>query len=415
MRRRKRPKRHDLRVAAQYWIQSNRDYFQASYVRKDHPNQAACAMSLMRRHVLLASELSSDLVTLWKTFCQGAPLYQSPFYWPQFTQAVARARSDVRIAIIEERGDVVGFLPFHLTRSGVGKPIGGQLNDYQGPILAPDSSVEPQVLLDAAGISCYDYNHLPLSFGKLTAEAHTRSISPQMDLSEGYDAFVARKGSSWTRAKKLMRRRYRKTEEQFGPIRFTFHNPEESAYRQHVAMKNALLERVGTRFRIAPDWIGDTLNHLRQMQEPEFLGVMTTLHAGDRLIAAHFGLRSSTIWHFWFSSYDLELYKLGPGINLVDHCAMAAQEHGLSAIDFGRGDADYKLLFADRKIELCEGSISRSGSMARLIRRGARSAVSVAERLPLGRHNSFPGRLAARFLSGVALPKNEPGNQDRVL
>lgn len=362
-----------------------------------------------------ASDLTPDLIELWKMFCRANPLYHSPFYWPQFTHAVADVRSDVRIAIFEQYGDVVGFLPFHLLRSGAGKPIGGQLNDYQGPILAPGVRIEPNVLLQAAGISSYDYNHLPASFEELTADAYGNSISPQMDLGEGYEVCVARKGSSWTRAKKLMRRRYRKTQEEFGPIRFTFHDPDESVYRQHVEMKNALLERVGTSFRIAPNWIGDTLNLLRRTQGCDFAGVMTTLHAGDRLIAAHFGLRSSTIWHFWFSSYDLELYKLGPGINLVDHCAMAAHEHGLSAIDFGRGDADYKLLFADRHIRLCEGAITRPGSLAKIVRQGANKVVAVAERLPLGPYRTYPRRAAAKFVSGVILPNERQSAGDRIV
>lgn len=358
----------------------------------------------MRSRPLLARELTPDLVSLWKSFCENNPLYHSPFYWPQFTQAVARARGDVRIAIIEERGDVVGFLPFHLTRSGVGKPVGGQLNDYQGPILAPGSSVEPRVLLDAAGISCYDYNHLPVSFGKLTAEAHTHSISPQMDLGEGYDAFVARKDSSWTKAKREIRRRYRKTERDIGPIRFTFHATDESIYQRHLEMKNALYARIGTQFRLRSDWIGDVLAELRHHADPEFAGVMTALHAGDRLIAAHFGLRTQNVWHWWFPSYELEYYKLGPGINLVDQCAMAAAENGISLIDFGRGDGAFKLLFADRHVDLCEGAITRPGSLVKLVRQGTNSVVSAAERLPLGRYGTYPRRAAARFVSGVTLP-----------
>jgi CelD/BcsL family acetyltransferase involved in cellulose biosynthesis len=369
----------------------------------------------MRSNVLLASELSSDLVTLWKTLCQGTPLYQSPFYWPQFTQAVSAVRSDVRIAVFEQRGDVVGLLPFHLTRSGVGKPIGGQLNDYQGPILASGTPIKAQALLEAAGISSYDYNHLPASFGELAADAHGKSISPQMDLSEGYDAFVARKDSSWTKAKREIRRRYRKTEKEIGPIRFTFDNPEDSIYQQHVEMKNALYGRAGTQFRIKSDWVGEVLERLRHYSEPEFSGVMTSLHAGDKLLAAHFGLRTSSVWHWWFPSYDLAAYKLGPGINLVDQCAMAAEKHGIALIDFGRGDGAFKLLFADRHVDLCEGSITRPGSLAKVVRKGTNSMVSVAERLPLGRYGTYPRRAAAKFVSGVALPKSDQSVGDRIL
>lgn len=358
----------------------------------------------MRSRVLFASELTPDLLGLWKSFCESDPLYQSPFYWPQFTQVVSQTRSDVRIAVLEERGDVVGFLPFHLARSGVGKPIGGQLNDYQGPIIRHGARVTPELLLTAAGISTYDYNHLPTSFEGLSNEAHSFSISPQMELSGGYDAFVARKDSGWAKAKREIRRRYRKTEKEIGPIRLTFNNADEAAFRKHIEMKNSLYVRAGTRFRIGSDWIGDVLARLSHCAEPEFSGVMTTLHAGDRLLAAHFGLKTKSVWHWWFPSYDLEAYKLGPGINLVDQCAMVAEEHGISLIDFGRGDGAFKLLFADQYVDLCEGAITRPGSFADIVRKGANSVVSAAERLPLGRYATYPRRAAAKFVSGVALP-----------
>lgn len=353
--------------------------------------------------VLQIRDLTPDLVEHWKSFCRAERLYQSPFFWPQFTMAAAHARADVRVAVYERNGDVVGFLPFHLTSSGAGKPIGGQLNDYQGPILAPGCQLSPCELLEGAGLSSYDYNHLPAAFGALAKGARYHSASPQMDLSEGYDAFVARKDSSWTKAKREIRRRYRKAEEDVGPIRFNIHDPSQKTFDQHFRLKNALLERAGTRFRIRADWIGAVLDALRQYDEPEFRSRMTTLHAGDRLMAAHFGLMTQDVWHWWFPSYDLEFYKLGPGINLVDQCAMAAPGQGITTIDFGRGDGAFKLLFADRKVELCEGTISQAGSLARIVRKGTDHLVDAAERLPLGPYSSYPRKLAARLVSGVAL------------
>ena len=90
----------------------------------------------MKGHVLDPSNLSADLLARWKQLCDSNPLYQSPFYRPQFTQTVAIVRSDARVAVLEMDGDVVGFFPFHLTRGGTGKPIGGHINDYHGPIVS---------------------------------------------------------------------------------------------------------------------------------------------------------------------------------------------------------------------------------------------------------------------------------------
>lgn len=353
--------------------------------------------------VLRPCDLTADLVELWKSFCRSDPIYSSPFYWPQFTDAVAYARKDVRIAVYEKHGTVIGFLPFHRMRANIGKPIGGQLNDYQGPILSAGSTLTGRELLEGAGLSSYDYNHLPAAFTHLSGGAHGHSSSPQMDLSEGYDAFVSRKDSSWTKAKREIRRRYRKTEKEIGEIRFEIHDPSDRVFEEHFRMKNALLSRAGTRFRIKDDWIGAVLDALRNFQGPEFRARMTTLRAGDRLMASHFGLMGEDVWHWWFPAYDLEFYKLGPGINLVDQCAMAAEGQGIATIDFGRGDGAFKLLFADRQVALCEGTITRNGSLARIVRQSTSRLVGAAERLPLGNYSSYPRRLAARLVSGVAL------------
>lgn len=361
----------------------------------------------VKHAVLKPGDLTPDLIERWKDLCRASEIYRSPFYWPQFTLAVGAIRSDTRVAIFEDRGEVIGILPFHRARGRAGKPVGGQLNDYQGPVLATGARIEPADLLEGAGLSSYDYNHLPTAIPALSRGATGFSSSPQMDLSEGYEAFVGRKDKSWTKAKREIRRRCRKTETEFGPLCFTFHDPSDGVFAQHIEMKNKLLERAGTRFRIRRDWIGDVLERLRHVEDEDFSARMTTLHAGDHLLAAHFGLTARGVWHWWFPSYDLGAYKLGPGINLVDQCAMAAEEHGIDTIDFGRGDGAFKLLFADRFVELGEGTIARPGSMARLIRQGTQAAVSAAERLPLGQYRSYPRRAAARLVSGVTLPERK--------
>jgi CelD/BcsL family acetyltransferase involved in cellulose biosynthesis len=132
---------------------------------------------------------------------------------------------------------------------------------------------------------------------------------------------------------------------------------------------------------------------------------MSTLHAGDRLIAGHFGLRSANVLHWWFPSYDLSLSRLGPGISLIRESTLSMSDHGLSILDFGRGDEDFKLHFADRHVPLCEGSICHAGSMAATLRQGTQALVGLAERLPLGRFRAYPRRAAARLVSGVNLPE----------
>src|SRR5436190_15608567 len=63
---------------------------------------------------------------------------QSPYFRPEFTQAVARVRSDVEVAVFQAHDQVVGFLPFQRGPLNMGKPVGGKLCDFHGCIGATD-------------------------------------------------------------------------------------------------------------------------------------------------------------------------------------------------------------------------------------------------------------------------------------
>ena len=358
----------------------------------------------LRAAIVRPAELDADHRSLWQQFCEADALYANPFYWPQFTAAVAEARPDARVAVLKRAGEVIGFFPFHLVGNGVGKPIGGHINDYHGPIMAPGAGISGESLLRACGLVAYDYNHLPAAFAGLTHGAHGAAWSPQMDLADGYEAYVARKDSRWTKAQREVRRRHRKTEADIGPIRFAWHDPSDDIFRQLVAMKDRQYARMGISMRMAAGWQGQVINRLRHMQGSEFSGVLSTLHAGDRLIAAHLGLRTATVLHWWLPTYDLDLSKLGPGINLVNHCAIAAAQTGIATIDFGKGNEDFKQHFADRRVALKEGSIVVPGTFAARLRRGSDALESLTRRMPLGQFQSYPRRTISRLISGVGLP-----------
>lgn len=360
--------------------------------------------------IVRPDELDHNLVLLWDRFRSTNPVYLSPFFSPHFSQAVGHARSDARVAVLQQGGDVVGFLPFHLVHGSIGKPIGGHLNDYHGPILAPGVDITPEMLLRAAKLSAYDFNHLPVAIGGLSRQARAFSTSPRIDLSDGYDAFVAQKGEAWARTLPTMRRKWRKTERELGPIRFTFHDPSDAIFHEHMAMKHAGLARIGVSQASATGWEDDVLAAIRRVDEPGFAGVMTTLHAGDRLIAAHFGIRSQYIWHWWLPSYDASVSNLSPGVSLLDQCAQAANANGLTAIDLGRGNERYKQSFANSSIDLCEGSFALSGSLADGLRQVSYGLAAIAERLPLGPVSSVTRRALARFVFGTALPRCKSSN-----
>ncbi len=359
----------------------------------------------MRAHMIRPGELRAEDLARWQEIIDGSSLYRSPFYSPHFTLAVGETRRDARVAVLERDGEVIGFLPCHLLRGRVAKPIGGPINDYQGPILDCAAPVDGPELLKACGLRAYDFNHLPVAMNGLAGSAHTRSVSPFIDLSDGYEAYVQGRGKPLKKVLSEMRRRTRNAARDFGgEVVFTVHDPSPDTYAEHVTFKNASLAREGVKSTLDVGWVADTLEILRTTQTPEFAGLMSTVRAGETLLGTHFGIRSARDWHWWFPSYDAEHRKYGPGIMVIHGAAEATAGLGLERIDFGRGNSEYKLVMGTGHVDLCEGSIERVASPAGVLRKAQKGMLGLARPLPLGRYESYPRRALARLISGMQLP-----------
>ena len=360
----------------------------------------------MRAELISPGELGAEDIARWQAIIDADPLYRSPFYSPHFTRAVGETRSDARVAVLERDGRVIGYFPFHRVRGRVAKPIGGPINDYQGPILNNDVDVSSAELLRACDLEAYDFNHLPAAIAAFSAGAYTHSISPHIDLTEGFEAYARTRGKPLKKALTDIRRCTRNAERDFdGQLVFTVHDPDPSTYAEHVVLKNASLARGGVASILDVSWVRDTLEIIRTTTTPEFAGLMSTVRVGDRLMGTHFGMRSATDWHWWFPSYDIEVRKYGPGILLIHGAATSASDAGVDRIDFGRGASAYKRVFANGETALCEGSMERVPTSAGLLRKAQKGVLEVTRPLPLGRYESYPRRALARLISGIRLPE----------
>jgi CelD/BcsL family acetyltransferase involved in cellulose biosynthesis len=89
------------------------------------------------------------------------------------------------------------------------------------------------------------------------------------------------------------------------------------------------------------------------------------------MVAAHFGMRSRNIWHYWFPAFDPAYEKFSPGITLLLKMAQAAQGLGISVIDLGKGNQAYKQRLMNRAIPLAEGFVEVPSliSAARAVKR----------------------------------------------
>ena len=142
---------------------------------------------------LIAShDLDAALVDAWRSIQSENKIFESPYFSPEFTQAVGNVRDDVRVVVIENSGRPVGFFPHQRSFLGLGKPVGGPLSDYHGVIAESGSEWAVDDLMRAARLGAWVFDHLVDGSGKFDAHVTTRATSPQIDLSAGFEQYMQR-------------------------------------------------------------------------------------------------------------------------------------------------------------------------------------------------------------------------------
>ena len=361
--------------------------------------------AIVTADVVRPEELDHSLLAIWQTLRAERPHYSNPFYDPHFTLAVGAVRKDARVAIFEAGGEVVGFLPYHDVGRAIAKPIGGHINDYHGAILHRDFSPTDPALIAAAGIAAYDFNHLPAEPGMESSTLRAGGASPVMDLTGGYDAYLVARGAEFDRRQAPQRRKLRKLAREFGEVGFLFDSQAEIHANEHARMRNDLYRAMGLRIGFGTGWEGEVFALLRALPCESLRTVLSVLTAGGEVVAAHFGMVSTGMLHWWFPAYDARAAKCSPGCSLLEACAAAAADQGVVAIDFGRGEEGFKRHYATHAVPLLAGSVARPATLAAAIRTFGHRTIGPLEKAlpsPLG---TYPRRIADRLVTGVGIPR----------
>jgi CelD/BcsL family acetyltransferase involved in cellulose biosynthesis len=347
--------------------------------------------------VIKPQELSRTEIGAWRRVQDGDPHLGSPFFSPEFTHAVGSARGDAFVGVIESGGKIAGFFPFQ--RHGrVGQPIGAAICDYQGLIAEGTGIVTAGELLAGCRLDALDFNHVPAVQTIFHEHSILTSYSPYIDLEAGYPAFVARRKQQGVQEVGSTLRKLRKLEREMGPVRFVADDADGKAWQKLIAWKNAQYRRSNLVEALDRDWISVTLSRIREEKGESFSGLLSSLCAGDNLLAVHFGMRRGAIWHYWFPAYDTDFNRYSPGLILLLKMAEYGAANGIKMIDLGRGQTRYKTAFADGEVQLCEGSLQRAASVAGALRLGHRAVERAWGALPVGAARDWPRRLFNRLI-----------------
>jgi len=311
--------------------------------------------------------LTTDDLDAWKSILAGNPTLDSGFYRPELTQAVARVRSDVEVAIVTQDGQPQAFFPYQRGDDNCVGSITGRLSEFHGMIVPPDFSLDPAEIVKACGIRSWRFDHAPIWRTELEPFAWARSESPYMDLTGGFEAYAEKLRERGSSAIKQTQRKQRKLAREVGPLRFEYDTSEPQAWEALIQWKSEQYERTGMLNIFEYDWVHDQMQAIRDEKSPDFTAPLSALWAGDQLAAVHLGLANATAMQIWFPTYNRDLQNYSPGLVMLLELASAAAERGIRRIDFGKGEERYKYELSTDVIPLLEGGIDFRFAMPTLL------------------------------------------------
>ncbi len=348
----------------------------------------------MKVRVLKPGSLSAAQRAAWSAIQCADPRFESPFFRPEFTLAMAAVRSDVQVGVMEDGGEPVAFLPFQ--RSGrVGRPVGGPLSDYQGVIARAGARWDAAELIRACGLAAWRFDHLIAAQDEFAAYHRRIEPSPFLELKDGFDAYRSALAASNQRYLAATFRQARQLGREVGPVRVQVASADRAALALLLRWKSAQYVRSGDADLFAFPWARALLERLLETRGERFAGVLSLLFAGDHLVAAHMGLGAGGVLHWWFPAYDRAHAKYSPGRILLAEVAQQAPAHGIRRIDLGRGLDEYKQRAMSGAVDVASGAVD-SRVLAPWLREQWYETRERITRSPLRGIARVPARLAHR-------------------
>ncbi|HEX5102879.1 MAG TPA: GNAT family N-acetyltransferase [Pirellulaceae bacterium] len=339
-------------------------------------------------------DLSPDLIARWENILNQSPELASPYFRPEYVQTIAGVRSGVEVGVLRDGNDVLGFWPFERAPGAVAKLVGSRLSDYQAVIAAADTPWTVELILRGCRLKAWEFDHQLASQTQLAPYFTSTGESRHLDLSPGYEQYVEqRKAAAKTLSETL--RKFRKFQREHD-VRFVWHSDDEGAFQQLLQWKSEQYVRTGLDDLFAVGWIVELIRTIWRTQQPQFAGVLSVMYANDKIAAVHFSMQSGKRLHSWFPAYDVGLSKFSPGACQLLFMAQCAAEHGIDCIDLGKGDEEYKLMFASGSVPLAEGVVE-TRPLSAAMRRGWRQTRDWVKQSPLER----PARASLRWLRQV--------------
>jgi len=283
-----------------------------------------------------SEDLSPEDARVWHALTLSHDHFRSPLLSPAFFHAVAKVRLDARVAIFRRNGQAIGFLAHHRRPNGMARPIGAPFSDYTALITGPNPGFTIEEALEKAGIRQLQVIGLIDPYGVFA------SMNGSEDTAYGFDFTQPDREVSNKRSKNI-RRREQKLIADYGPLEFRIGDRDAATFERMLGWKRAQTHHTGISDFLAPEWIQALMHDLFALPADNPLqGTMTSLYAGERLVACKFGVRLGDYLHSWISTYDPALRDYAPGLLFLVHARDAMTGAGIRIYDMATGSPEYK-------------------------------------------------------------------------
>ena len=311
----------------------------------------------MQVRILRPGEFGGAERDAWCAFQRDDPTLASPFLSAEFATAVGTTRNDARVAAIEDAGELSAFFAFSSDVDGTGGPIGATICDAQAVVARAGFDWDATALVRAAGLEAWSFDHLVVTQRPFVPFHRERHRSPTVDLSAGHDAYLAQVRATSKDVLAQVARRRRKLAREIGDVAVEWQTTDVRALDTLFTWKSAQYRETGVWDRFDQPWIVDVVRALANTTADGLTGLLSTLRAGDDLVAVHFGLlgRDRLVW--WFPAYDPRFGSYSPGLILLLDLIAEAATRGLALVDLGRGEHHYKLRVANGSYDVAEGVV----------------------------------------------------------
>ena len=314
--------------------------------------------------VLPLKEVSHQHIAAWKRLQAQSIFGTSPFTSYEFCQAVDTTRGGVYVSILEENSAVEAIFPFQRrfkSFPNIAEKVGGHMSDYFEVIGAAPRTFSKEELLTAGNLSVFCIDHMPIEGNQTPTNGGEITQGIKVELGNFANYLECLQNSERQFFKRVCRMSKQLEEAIGGPLTFSWNSDNPSRELSHlIKEKRKQYKETGAQDALGPSWTIHLLDHLICEKSEDLEALVSTLYCGDKWLASHLSLRYGRTLHSWFPVFNHEFRRFGSGHILFLNIFKTATALGISTIDFGAGDIQYKRKYLGIKYNLLKIALRRT-------------------------------------------------------